>query len=304
MDFDKTYTAREIAQWIDAECIGPDSLPLSGCNEIHKVRPGDIMFVDVEKYFKKALHSAATGIILNQRIDVPEGKVLFLVDNPFRAYETLVRRFRVFEAQKSSIHPSARIHPSVTLEPGVVIGRNVRIGKCSLIQANCFIGNDTQIGEDVWIQPNTTIGSEAFYFKKQGAEYEMWTSVGQVIIEDQVTIGANCTIDKGVSGDTVVGKGTKLDNQVHLGHGVVLGENCLLAAQVGIGGKTVVGDRVLMYGQVGIINSLHIGDDVVILAQSGVTKDLKAGTTYFGTPAIENRQRLRELAALRKLGRG
>jgi len=304
MDFDKTYTAKEIASWIDAECLGPESLPLSGLNEIHKVRPGDIMFVDVEKYFQKALRSPATGIILNRRIEAPEGKVLFLVDNPFRAYETLARRFRVFEAQKSSIHPTARIHPSVTLEPGVIIGRNVQIGKCSLIQANCFIGNDTKIGEDVWIQPNTTIGSEAFYFKKQGAEYEMWTSVGQVIIEDQVTIGANCAIDKGVSGDTRIGKGSKIDNHVHLGHGVIIGKNCLLAGQVGIGGETVVGDRVTMYGQVGIINSLHIGDDVVILGQSGVTRNLRAGTTYYGTPAIENRQRLRELAALRKLGRG
>jgi len=304
MNFDATYTAGEIADWIDAECIGPDSLPLSGLNEIHKVRPGDIMFVDVEKYFKKALNSAATGIILNQRIEAPEGKVLFLVDNPFHAYETLARRFRTFEAQKSTIHPTARIHPSVTLEPGVVIGRNVTIGERSVIQANSFIGNETQIGSEVWIQPNCTIGSEAFYFKKQNAEYKMWTSVGRVLIRDQVSIGANCTIDKGVSGDTVIGNGTKLDNQVHLGHGVVLGENCLLAAQVGIGGKTVVGDRVVMYGQVGIINSLLIEDDVVILAQSGVTKNLKAKTTYFGTPAAPSRDRLRELAALRKLGKG
>lgn len=301
MKFDKSYPASEIADWIGAEVIGDPAMELTGLNEIHKVEPGDIMFVDAKKYFDKALSSAATGIILNEKVEAPDGKVLFVVPDPFRAYETVARRFFTFEAQNSSIHPSANIHPTAQLEPGVVVGRNVEIGAHSIIQANTFIGNETRIGREVWIQPNCTIGSEAFYFQHKSSGYDMWTSVGRVIIHDRVTIGANCTIDKGVSGDTVVGEGSKLDNLVHLGHGVVLGRHCLLAGQVGIGGKTVVGDHVTMYGQVGLINNLKVGDRVTILAQSGVTKDLKEGTTYFGTPAEESRSWLKEKARIKRL---
>lgn len=304
MKFDKEYSAKAIADWIDAEVIGDKEQEFSGMNEIHKVEKGDIMFVDVAKYFNKALKSAATGIILNEKIEAPEGKVLFVVDRPFDAYEKLASRFHQFEYLNKNIHQTAKIHPSAKLEPGVVIGADVRIGENTIIQANCYIGSKTEIGSDVWIQPNTTIGSEAFYYKKEEGRYRKWTSLGKVVIEDDVVIGSNCSIDKGVSGITRIGQGTRMDNLVQIGHGVVIGKHCLIAAQVGIGGKTILEDHVTLYGQVGIANNLHLEKGTVLQAQSGLSKDTKEDTVYFGTPADEVRQRLKELATLKRLAKG
>jgi len=157
------------------------------------------------------------------------------------------------------------------------------------------------IGKKVVIQAGAIIGTDAFYFKKSEEGYTPWRSGGRVIIEDDVQIGAGCTINKGVSGDTVIGEGSKLDCQVHIAHGVVLGKNCLLAAQVGIAGKTIVGDNCTFYGQSGIAQSLVIGDGVTLLAKTGVSKDLEGGKTYFGIPAAEAREKYKELAALRQL---
>ena len=301
MKFDKIYTAKRIAEWLQAELIGDPNQEFKGMNEIHKVEAGDIMFVDVPKYFKKAFQSAATGIIVNEAVEPPSGKCVFVVSDPFRAYETLGARFYRFEALNADIHHTAKIHPSVHLEPGVRIGAEVEIGEGSLIQANTVIGSKTKIGEGVWIQPNCTIASEAFYYKKEKGVYHKWTSFGKVIIEDDVTIGANCTIDKGVSGITRVGEGSKLDNQVHLAHGVVLGKNCLIAAQCGIAGKTILGDGVTLLGQVGLVKSLHVGDGVTILSQAGVTNNLEEGKSYWGTPAKEAREEMREIITLKKL---
>jgi UDP-3-O-[3-hydroxymyristoyl] glucosamine N-acyltransferase len=158
------------------------------------------------------------------------------------------------------------------------------------------------IGDNVVIGANSIIGSDAFYFKKTDeGSFKPWRSGGRVIIHNDVHIGAGCTIAKGVSGDTVIGKGSKLDCQIHIGHGVVIGENCLFAAQVGIGGKTIVEDNVVLYGQVGIAQALHIGAGAVVLAKSGVSKSLDGGKTYFGIPADEVREKYKELAALRQL---
>ncbi|HHS96168.1 MAG TPA: UDP-3-O-(3-hydroxymyristoyl)glucosamine N-acyltransferase, partial [Phaeodactylibacter sp.] len=144
-------------------------------------------------------------------------------------------------------------------------------------------------------------GTDAFYFKSNPDGYTKWRSGGRVIIEDRVDIGAGCTINKGVSGDTIIGEGSKLDGQVHIGHGVVVGKNCLFAAQVGIGGKTTIGDGVILYGQVGVIQNIHIGDKAIVLAKAGVSKSLEGGKTYFGAPAEEARKYYRMLAALRML---
>ena len=301
MRFDQAYTARQIANWINAKLIGDPHQEFLGMNEIHKVESGDIMFVDVSKYFKKALNSNATGIILNEEIEPPAGKCLFIHDDPFRAYEALGARFYKFEPLNANIHHTAKIHPSVHLEPGVRIGADVEIGQGSLIQANTVIGSKTKIGKNVWIQPNCTIGSEAFYYKKEEGQYHKWTTLGEVIIEDDVTIGANCTIDKGVSGITRIGQGSKLDNQIHIAHGVVIGKNCLIAAQCGIAGKTILGDGVTLLGQVGLVKSLHIGDGVTVLSQAGVINDLEAGKSYWGMPAKETRDRMREIVTLKKL---
>ena len=301
MNFPHPIPVQEIAARIDATLIGDDTLEALGINEIHQVRPGDITFSDVKKYFTKALQSAATILILNEVTDCPPGKALLLCDDPFAAYDGLIRAFRPFQPVSQTISTTATIDPSAIIEPGAVIGHHVTIGKNCYIQSNVVVSEHTVIGDNVTIYAGALIGSDAFYFKKTESSYHRWRSGGRVILEDQVEIGAGCTINKGVSGDTIIGAGSKLDAQVHIGHDVVVGKNCLFAAQVGIGGNTVVGDNVVLYGQVGIAQNLKIGSNVVILAKSGVSKDLEAGKAYFGYPAGEARGIYRELSALRHL---
>ena len=304
MELPEPISAVEFAEQIGGDLYGDCSLEIKGVNEIHKVRPGDLMFVDHEKYYKKALQSDATIILIDQKVEVPEGKAIIVHDEPFKAYDKLVKEHRPFPVLEQRISPKAEIHHKAVIEPGVVIGGHVEIGADTHIEANTVIHDYTVIGNNVRIQAGCIIGTDAFYFKKQeDGRYDKWTTGGRVVIEDEVDIGSGCTINRGVSGDTVIGRGSKLDCQVHIGHGVVIGKNCLLAGQVGIGGKTVVGDRVVMYGQVGVAQSLNIGDDVVLLAKSGVSKDLEAGKTYFGAPAGEVRSKFRELATLKRLSK-
>lgn len=303
MKFPQPIPVRELALRLNArQIIGDDTLFAFGINEIHKVEPGDVAFSDVQKYFEKTLRSAATVILLNAQAECPPGKVILLVDNPFEAYDSLVRAYRPFEPLTVPINHRAEIHPTAIIEPGVVIAANVHIGANCYIQANTYIGEYSYIGDNVNIGPNCIIGSDAFYFKKLAdGSFQKWRSGGRVVIEDNVDIGAGCTINKGVSGDTVIGSGSKLDCQIHVGHGAVIGKNCLLAAQVGIGGKTVVEDNVVMYGQAGIAQAIRIGKGAVVSAKAGVSKSLEGGKLYFGIPADDAREKYKELAALRQL---
>ena len=301
MKFPQPIPVAEIARKIGATIRGDHHLLATGINEIHKVEPGDITFVDNSKYFKKSLQSAASIIILNEETECPSGKALLICDQPFEAYDSLVREHRPFQPLHEKISSSALIHPSSIIEPGVVIGNHVLIGSHCYIQANVYIGDYTHIGSHVTIQAGTIIGTDAFYFQKGADGFKKWRSGGRVVIEDHVDIGAGCTINRGVSGDTLIGAGSKLDCQVHLGHGVVIGKNCLIAAQTGIGGKTILEDNVVLYGQVGVAARVRIGKGAVVSAKSGVSKDLEGGKAYFGIPAEEIRTRQRELAALRML---
>ncbi len=292
---------RDLAKKIGAELLGDSSLKATGINEVHQVEPGDITFVDVAKYFDKSLNSAASIIILNQRTNPPKGKALLLCEDPFAAYNDLVLEFRPLLPMTRAVSDTAKVDPTAVIEPNVVIGHHVQIGKGCFIQANVTIAEHTIIGDHVTIQSGAIIGSDAFYFKRTPEGYHRWRSGGRVILEDHVEIGAGCTINKGVSGDTRIGEGTKLDCQVQIGHDVVVGKRCLFAAQVGIGGNTRIGDEVILYGQVGIAQNLTIGNRVVVLAKSGVSKNLEEGKVYFGYPAGEARTTYRELAALRHL---
>ena len=302
MNLPEPTTAGALARQLNARLIGDASLEIRGLNEIHKVRPGDAMFVDNDKYFAPALRSAASVILIHQPTECPPDKALLVLDDPFRAYNDLVKKYRPVRVLDGPLGRGSVVHPSTTVEPGVVIGNYVRIGRNCRIQANVVIRDHVVIGDHVLIQSGTVIGNDAFYFKRHpDGTFEEWRSGGRVVIEDRVNIGAGCTIAKGVSGDTVIGAGSKLDCQVHLGHGAVVGKNCLLAGQVGIGGKTVLGDRVVLYGQVGIAQNLTIGDEAVVLAKSGISKSLSGGKTYFGYPAGEVKTKYRELAGLRHL---
>ena len=303
MNFSTPIPVRQLAERIGATIIGDAEAVALGINEIHKVRTGDVTFSDVKKYFQKALDSAATIIILNEAADCPEGKTLLLCEQPFEAYDSLIRAERPFLAQNILVAPTAKIAASTIIEPNVVIGNYVTIGENCYIQSNVVIQEYTEIGDNVTILAGSIIGTDAFYYKKKSDGFHRWRSGGRVIIENNVDIGAGCTIAKGVSGDTIIGEGSKLDCQIHIGHGVVIGKNCLLAAQVGIGGKTIVGDGVVLYGQVGVAQNLHIGAGATVSAKSGVSKDLEAGKIYFGIPADDIRKKQRELATLRMLVR-
>jgi len=301
MKFPQPIPVAELAQKINATLIGDDSLMATGINEIHKVEPGDITFADSKKYARQCLSSAASILILNEKAECPAGKALLICDQPFKAYDGLVRQYRPFRPLDAAISESAFIHPSSIIEPGVTIGHHVVIGKNCYIQAHAYIGEYTHIGDHVTIQAGAILGTDAFYFQKTAAGLKKWRSGGRVVIEDRVDIGAGCTINRGVSGDTIIGAGTKLDCQVHVGHGAVIGKNCVIAGQTGIGGKSIIEDNVVLYGQVGVAQRVRIGQGAVVSAKSGVSKDLEGGKAYFGIPAAEIRVRQRELASLRLL---
>ena len=301
MKFDIPININELATEYNLQIIGNIPGPATGINEIHKVEKGDIMFVDLDKYYVKSLASAATFIIIDKPTSVPQDKVLLVHPEPFKIYNSIVMKHRPIVPQKEMISSEANIHPTAIIEPNVVIGRKVEVGPRTHIQSNVTIGEFSVIGADVSIHSGSMIGTDAFYFKKEDNQFRKWRSCGRAVIHDNVEIGAGCTINKGVSGDTIIGKGSKLDSQVHMGHGSVLGEHCLLAAQVGIGGKTIIGDHVTLYGQVGIAQNLKIGNRVTVLAKSGVSKNLESDKTYFGYPAEEARTKYKELATLKSI---
>ena len=301
MKFTRTHTLAEIASLIGAEMIGAPDFPVSGMNEIHVVEPGDIVFVDHPKYYEKALQSRATIVLINKVVPCPEGKALLISEDPFRDFNRLTMHFRPFLPATSQIDPSSTIGAGTVIQPNACIGKEVRIGQNCLIQSNVVIHDHCVLGDNVVVQAGTVIGSDAFYYKKRPEGFDRLLSGGRVILEDSVELGALCTIDRGVSGDTRIGRGSKLDNQVHVGHDTVIGERCLIASQTGIAGCVVIEDEVTLWGQVGVTSAIRIGKGAVVSAQSGVSKSLDGKKSYYGSPAEEARTRMKELAALRQL---
>ena len=301
MKFQKSTSLSELAELTASRVIGDGSSMVTGINEIHKVEKGDITFVDHPKYYTKALESNATFVIINKEVEAPVGKSLLFSEDPFLSYNTIVRKFRTFEASSQSISPDAKIGAGTIIQPGVFVGHHVTIGKNCLIHSNVSIYDHTVIGDNVIIHANTVLGSDAFYFKRRPDAYDKMLTCGRVIIHDNVEIGACCTIDKGVSGDTIIGKGTKLDNMIHIGHDTVIGQNCLIAAQVGIAGVVTIEDDVILWGQVGVQKDLTIGKGAVVLGKSGVPKSLEGGKTYFGAPTQEAKDKMKELAFIKQL---
>jgi UDP-3-O-[3-hydroxymyristoyl] glucosamine N-acyltransferase len=296
---------KDIAALIDAKFIGDSQHEVSGFNEIHRVMPGDCVFVDHPKYYDKALGSAASTIIINKEVDCPKGKALIIHPEPFTAFNTLTKHFspRTNSGKHIGKHisDSAQIGLQTVIMPGCFIGNHVTIGNNCLLYPNVVIYDGTVIGDNVVIHANTSVGSDAFYFKKRAENFEPLYTCGNVIIENDVVIGSNCTIDKGVTATTKIGRGTIIDNQVHVGHDVLIGEMCLFAAQVGIAGACNIGDKVTVWGQVGISSGITIGNGATILAQSGVGEDVPDGKTFFGTPASDAKEKIREIMALKQL---
>lgn len=303
MKFPQPHSLKQIADLLSCSFVGDPEFKITGINEIHVVEPGDIVFVDHPKYYDKALQSAATTVLINKEVGCPEGKSLLISDDPFRDFNRLTLHFKPFQMGEELQSSQAQIGEGTRIQPGAFIGKDVIIGKNCLIQPNVVLHDHTVIGDDVIIQAGTVIGSDAFYYKKRPEGFDRLRSGGRVVIEDKVEIGAGCTIDRGVSGDTIIGAGSILDNQIQVGHDTQIGKKCQIAAQCGIAGCVIIEDEVVIWGQVGITSGITIGSKAVLLAQAGVSKSLKGGVTYFGSPAEESRSMLKQLAYLKRLPR-
>ena len=301
MKFNKQQTLKEIAQIINSEYIGVDDFPIFGMNEIHVVEKGDIVFVDHPKYYDKALQSAATIILINKKVACPQGKALLISDDPFRDFNKLTKYFNSFRTSKSIISDTAILGENTIIQPNSFVGNNVQIGNNCLIHSNVSIYDDTIIGDNVTIHSGTVLGADAFYYKNRPEGYDKLISGGKVVLEDNVDIGSNCTIDRGVSGETTIGEGTKIDNLVQIGHDTIIGKKCLIASQVGIAGCVIIEDEVTLWGQVGVRSDITIGKKAVILGQTGVTKSVVGGKVYAGNPIQEAREQLKGLATIKRL---
>lgn len=303
MRFSKPYTLKQIAEIIGCAYQGSEDFEVLGMNEIHVVQPGEIVFVDHPKYYDKALNSKASVILINKEVDCPENKALLISDDPFRDFNRLSDYFRPFQPADKSVSISSEIGEGTHVQPNVFIGNHVKIGKNCLIYPNVVIYDHTVIADNVIIHAGSVIGADAFYFKKRESGFDQLKSSGRVVIESGVSIGALCTIDRGVTGDTTIGEGSVIDNQVHIAHDTVVGKKCLIAAQTGVAGCVVIEDEVTIWGQVGTTSGITIGEKAVVLAQSGVTKSIEGGKTYFGTPIEISREKLKQLAYLKKMSK-
>lgn len=313
------HKAHEIATLVGGSLMGDPEIIATGINEIHRVEPGDITFTDVPKYLRRALESPASVILINQEVDPPAGKALIYVPFPFRSFNQLLEHFR------PSISPAFRTtqerYPGVEIGQNVIIGEGTyiepgcRIGHNTVIGPYCYIGRDTiiypgvsigaytHIGSHVVIQSGCVIGGDAFYYKRMPHSSERLLSKGRVVIGDYVEIGANTTIDRGVTSDTYIGDHTKIDNLVQIGHDTFIGRNCQIAAQVGIAGTCIIEDGVVLWGQVGVPSGIRIGARATVLAKSGVLTALEGGKVYFGFIAKEVKKAWREIASMGRLPR-
>jgi UDP-3-O-[3-hydroxymyristoyl] glucosamine N-acyltransferase len=295
------YTLKEIAGLINARFIGEPDFPVTGINEIHMVEYGDLTFVDHPKYYNKALNSGATTILINKEVTPPEGKSLIISDKPFDDYVFLVKSFRPFEKAIAAISPSAKIGAGTVIQPGAFIGNHVVIGTNCIIHSNVSIYDHSVIGNNVILHSSCVIGADAYYFQKRPSGYKKLESCGRVVIEDDVEIGALTSIDKGVSGDTIISRGTKFDNHVQVGHDTYIGKNCLIGAYCAIAGVTRIEDDVILWAGVLVNKDLVIGKGAVLLAGSGTERSLEGGKIYWGIPAVEARKKWKEVATLRQL---
>ncbi len=300
MKFFRAYTLEEIANLLNLPYIGNPQTLITGISDVYHATYQDITFSDNEKYFDLANKSNASVIIVENTISYETQKGIILSNNAFETYNKLVSILFPFVVQKENIHPNSKIVNTTVIYPNVFIGEKVSIGEHCIIHPNVVIYGPCTIGNNVIIYSSAVIGSDAFYFKKD-KEYLKLKAVGDVIIHDNVEIGSNTTIEKGLGSSTIIGEGTKIGNAVQIGHDTNIGNNCFIAAQTGIGSNVIIEDDVVIWGQVGIQKNIIIGKEAIILGQSGITKSLEGGKIYFGLPATESREKMKELAYIKQI---
>lgn len=300
MTFKKPQTLQSIAEIIGAKMIGEADFPVLGTNEIHMVKNGEIVFVNHPKYYDKALNSDATIILIDKEVACPEGKALLISEDPFRDFNKINTHFTRIYNFTEELH-DLEMGEGTFVHSSVVIGNEVKIGNNCHIFPNVVIGDRTVIGDNVIIQSGTVLGGDAFYYRKLNGNFDRLISVGNVVIENNVEIGNNCTIDRGVTDSTIIGEGSILDNLIQIGHDTIIGKRCLIASQTGIAGCCIIEDEVTVWGQVGMASGNRVGKGAVLLGKTGVNKDLEGGKTYFGQLAEEFREYLRKEVKLKNL---
>ena len=300
MTFKSPQSLKTIAELINAKFIGNENFQVFGTNEIHRVKVGEIVFVNHPKYYDKALNSDATIILIDKEVDCPEGKALLVSDDPFRDFNKINEHYQGIQTFETT-NQNLKIGENCKIHPSVIIGNDVTIGNNCMIFPNVVIGDRTVIGNNCIIQSGTVLGGDAFYYNKNAEGYRKMLSVGNVILEDHVEIGVNCSIDRGVTDSTIIGAGSILDNQIQIGHDTVIGKKVLIASQTGIAGCCIIEDDVQIWGQVGMASGKRVGKGAVLLGKTGVNRDLEGGKTYFGSLAEEFREYLKKEVKLKNL---
>jgi UDP-3-O-[3-hydroxymyristoyl] glucosamine N-acyltransferase len=316
----------EIARLVGGKIVGDGDILITGVSGIKEARPGEITFIADSRYAHMLDTTQASAVIVSPEVAANGGKPLVRCGNPYLAFINLVNVWAAGQIpHPTGIHPTAivgdhvklgknvAIHAYAVIEDGAVIGDNAIVYPHTYIGRDSRIGNDTviyhgvtirekvSVGNRVIIHSGTRIGSDGFGFTPDGVSHHKVPQIGVVVIEDDVEIGANVTIDRATFGITRIGKGTKIDNLVQIGHNVTIGEHCIIVAQVGIAGSTEIGDRVTLAGQVGVVGHVKVGDNAVIAAKAGVTKSLPPNSRCSGVPAVPHEKWQKMIVSLRKL---
>lgn len=319
-----SFTTAQIAQQLQGELIGDPSVALTGFAPADRARAGDLTFAENEEYFAKAEQSAASAILVPAAFGTSK-KALIKVTNARVAFAKALPIFFPPEKLPPGIHPtavvaaSAQVDPTAHIGPHCVVGERVRIGARTALRGGNHIGHDAQIGEDVTLYPNVVvyhqvvighrvgihagsiIGADGFGYVFDEGRHRKVPQIGNVVIQDDVEIGANVTVDRGALGSTVIGRGTKIDNLVMVAHNVEVGQNCLLIAQSGIAGSTKLGNYCVLAGQAGVAGHLKLGHQVTVAAQSGVMRDIPDGQKVLGSPAMPDKEIKRQWVAVMQL---
>jgi UDP-3-O-[3-hydroxymyristoyl] glucosamine N-acyltransferase len=328
MMLSKGYTVQDIAEFLQAELEGDSAIVLNGIGRIEEPNPGEILFVSGKQFFPLVENCTHNCILVSQSAPLqPKAHQAFIrVKNPHSAFASLISYFfpdqkkDPFISSNATIHPSAQIAKGATIMDGVIIGEHCIVGKGSVIHPHVVLGQNVVIGEDCIVYPNVVcysntkignrviihsgavIGSDGFgYIEHADGSYEKIKHVGNVILEDDVEIGANTTIDRSVVNSTLISRGVKIDNLVHIAHNVSIGEHTAFAAQVGIAGSAKIGARNRFAGQVGTVGHLSTADGVIVFGQSGIAQSIEQSGIYFGSPAIERSKEMRRIFASQQL---
>ncbi len=319
-----TFTAAQLAQQLDGEVLGDSSLQLTGFAPADRARPGDLVFAENENYLAIAEQSGATAVLVPTKF-VSNQKTLIRVKDPRVAFARVLPLFFPEPPPTPGVHPtavvanSAQVDPTAHVGPLCVVGERVKLGARTALLGGNHVGDDSQLGEDtrlfqnvvvyprsqignrVRIHAGAVIGADGYGYVLDQGRHRKVLQLGNIIIGDDVEIGANTCIDRGALGATVIGRGTKIDNLVQIAHNVTLGENCLIVAQVGIAGSSKLGNYVVLAGQSGVAGHLKIGNQVTVAAQSGVLRDVPDSEQWMGFPACLGRDAKRQYASIRRL---